>query len=80
VINVYSTLLLGGEEMNKRFWLIQKRMEAGYTQKAFAAKLGMHVNQYNAYENGRVSPQVDQQLRIANALGFDVSLWYENEK
>ena len=66
--------------MNKRFWLIQKRMEAGYTQKAFATKLGMHVNQYNAYENGRVSPQVDQQLRIANALGFDVKLWYENEK
>lgn len=65
--------------MNKRFWLIQRRMEAGYSQKDFAAKLGMHVNQYNAYENGRVRPRADQQLRIANALGFDVKLWYENE-
>lgn len=64
----------------KRFWLIMKRMEAGYTQKDFAKSIGMHVTQYRAYENGRVFPRNDQQLRIANALGFDVELWDENER
>ena len=66
--------------MKKRFWLIQKRMEAGYTQKDFAKSIGMHETQYRTYENGHVFPRSDQQLRIANALGFDVHLWYENEK
>lgn len=55
-------------------------MEAGYTQKAFAKHIGMHETQYRAYENGHVFPRSDQQLRIANALDFDVMLWYENEK
>lgn len=64
----------------KRFWLIQIRMMAGYTQLAFAEKVGMHVTQYRAYENGHVMPRNDQRLRIANALNFDVNLWEENEE
>ena len=66
--------------MNKLFWLMRLRMEAGLTQMELAEKAGMNVRQYNNYENGRVNPHAAQRLRIADALGFDVSLWYENEK
>lgn len=65
--------------MNKLFWLIRLRMEAGLTQQQLAEKSRMNVRQYNDYENGRVNPRAAQRLRIADALGFDVSLWYENE-
>ena len=64
--------------MNKLFWLLRLRMDAGLTQKQLAEKAGMSMRQYNDYENGRVKPQAAQQLRIADALGFDVELWYKN--
>jgi len=66
--------------MKKRFWLIQRRMKAGFTQRDFSKHIGMHETQYRAYENGHVFPRSDQQLRIAKALNFDVKLWYTNEE
>lgn len=65
--------------MKTLFWLLRLRMEAGLTQQQLAEKAGMNVRQYNDYENGRVTPRTAQKVRIADALGFDVSLWYENE-
>lgn len=66
--------------MKTLFWLLRLRMEAGLTQQQLAEKAGMNVRQYNDYENGRVTPRAAQKVRIADALGFDVALWYENEK
>ena len=66
--------------MSTLFWLKLIRNERGLTQQELADKIGITREQINHYENGRVTPQALNKYKIAQALDFDVSLWYENEK
>jgi transcriptional regulator with XRE-family HTH domain len=45
------------------------RRNSGHNQKDFALSLGVDRSQYNKYEKGRHTPDIDQADRILRALG-----------
>lgn len=51
------------------------RMEALYSQKAFAQVIGISQNHYSNIENGVRRPSPEVAKRIADVLGFG-SEWY----
>jgi transcriptional regulator with XRE-family HTH domain len=54
------------------------REDRGYTQESFAKHLGIGWCQYNNYERGKVVPQLNQLVQIAEAL--DISIDYLTAK
>lgn len=55
--------------------LKKMRMEALYSQKAFAQVIGISQNHYSNIENGVRRPSPEVAKRIADVLGFG-SEWY----
>jgi len=58
------------EKMGHGFIVL--RMLTGMSQAELASKAGIRANQVSRYETGQVLPQIDQLMKILNALGTDV--------
>lgn len=63
-----------------RDWLVAIRKERGMTQKYVAEKIGLAQASYCTIEKGRTNPTVNTAKAIAAVLGFDWTLFYEDEK
>lgn len=60
----------------KRNWLRVARAELGLTQEEAADLCGISRQSYSAYENGRQNPHATTAKRVAEKMGFEVSLWH----
>ncbi len=61
-----------------RKWLRKKRQEYGYTQEEIAFKANISQNHYSAIETGIRNPSVVTAKKIAEVLGFDWTLFFNN--
>lgn len=72
---------MGGEnKVNKRDWLIQRRVEQGYTQKDLAKKLNVSNRTISKVELGLGNPSGQLAVKWAMVLGFDMTYFYINQK
>jgi len=55
------------------------RQSAGYTQEEFAYKAGLDRSYYGAVERGERNLSVLNLLKIAQALGVDVGVLFEDD-
>lgn len=62
-----ATLVINAGELRSR------RLLAGLTQAALAAKVGVHPITLVRYETGKMQPRPDTAQRIARALGVEIS-------
>jgi transcriptional regulator with XRE-family HTH domain len=62
-----------------REWLRQARESAGLTQKQLGEKVNKNITTIGKYENGTRRPSYEVAKRIASILGFDWTLFFENE-
>lgn len=71
----------GGEKMTKGVKLmISKRKEAGITQEKLADELGIITRStIGSIEIGLIKPSIRSAKAIANYLGFDWTLFFEEE-
>ncbi|WP_228995168.1 helix-turn-helix domain-containing protein [Streptomyces sp. DH8] len=49
------------------------RIAAGYTQEATAIRAGVSLDTYNRIEQGHASPKLDTLIKIADAIGVELS-------
>ena len=63
-----------------REWLIQKRKHAGLTQSDLARMAGITQPSYNAIELGKSFPKLETAKRIASALDFRWTRFFEEEE
>lgn len=61
----------------RRTWLV--RIRGDRSQQAIAARCGISQNFYSWIERGERNPSVEVAKKIASALGFDWTLFYEDE-
>lgn len=61
-----------------RDWLVERRGKMTQAQLARSAKISQ--NYYSCIENGERRPSVDVAKRIAGVLGFEWTMFFENEK
>jgi putative transcriptional regulator len=62
--------------MGKREWLISIRNELNMSQQEAADKAGISRSAYAGYETGRRDPEIDNAISVANALGFEWTLFF----
>ncbi|MGD9678395.1 MAG: helix-turn-helix domain-containing protein [Vulcanibacillus sp.] len=62
----------------QRNWLIQLR--GNNTQRKIAEQCGISQNFYSWIESGDRTPSVKVAKKIANILGFDWTLFYQEEQ
>lgn len=62
-----------------RMWLKTMRNDQGLTQKEVAEKVGILQQTYNYIETGKRRPSVEKAKKIAEVLGFDWTLFYQDE-
>lgn len=60
-----------------RNWMIERRKILGIKQKTVAAACGISPQMYNAIEAGTRRPSPEKAKKIAEVLGFDWTLFYE---
>lgn len=60
----------------KRNWLIDMRNKKGLKQKELADRCGIRNSFMSMIENGQRDPSGVVALKIAEVLGFDMSLFY----
>ncbi len=60
--------------------LKEYRNEAGMSQVDLATKVGVKPNAISQYESGVRSPKIKIGKKIAEVLGFDWKLLYEDEE
>ena len=65
--------------MSERTWLIEARKKAMLNQKEAACRSGISQPSYCAIEKGKSSPRVLIAKKIAEVLGFDWTLFYEDK-
>lgn len=65
--------------MEIRHWLKDIRISQELTQEQVAVKAGMASSTYAMYEQGRRKPNVDAAMKIAGALGFEWTIFFEQE-
>lgn len=65
--------------MDKRDWLVSIRMQLGMTQEQVASKAGIERSTYSQYELGRRTPDVNNAKNVANALGFDWTIFFASQ-
>lgn len=75
IINVDNMSTPGGVKMFK--WLVKKRESKGITQAQLAIICGVDVTMISHIENGKRRPSVEVAKKIAEALNFDWTLFYE---
>lgn len=63
-----------------RTWLRNKRTSKNVTQAALASQVGISRTMITEIENGKANPSVDVAKRIAAVLGFDWTLFYEDDE
>lgn len=63
-----------------RNWLIAIRESCKYSQKEVAELSGISQPSYSNIENGERNPAVETAKKIAKALHFDWTRFYEDEK
>ena len=59
-------------------WIIQMRKETGLSQYKMAELSGISQSFYAAIETGRRSPSIKVAKRIAEVLGFEWTLFFED--
>lgn len=62
-----------------REWLKKKRIEAGFTQEKVANKAGIARTTYAMIEQGEREPSVEVAAKIANALKFKWTIFFESK-
>lgn len=62
-----------------RNWLITIRAERGISQKDVAAAAGISQPSYCDIEKGNQNPRVETAKKIAAALGFEWTRFYEED-
>ena len=65
------------QQLGKRIRTL--RQSAGYTQEEFAYKAGLDRSYYGAVERGERNLSVLNLLKIAEALGVDVGVLFEDQ-
>lgn len=65
--------------LKKRTWLFDRRNTLGLSTYKVAKKCGISQSFYSGVENGVRDPSVPMAKNIADALGFDWSLFYPDE-
>lgn len=64
-------------ENKKRIWLMERRKVAGFkSSRSFAQSIGLSPSYYYEIESGVKKPGGRTAFLIANALGFDMSVFY----
>ena len=63
-----------------RQWLKELRKQSGLSQCGVAEKSGISQNYYSTIETGERNPAVETAKKIAEALHFDWTRFYEDEK
>lgn len=66
--------------MNKRDWLIQRRVERGYSQVELAKRLNVSHQTISHVENGLRNPSGTLAMNWAMVLGFDMTYFFINQK
>ncbi|MGE7121837.1 helix-turn-helix transcriptional regulator [Peribacillus sp. NPDC046944] len=64
--------------MEQRTWLLDKRNKAKLTQEEVAVIAQIRRPYYTQIESGVRSPSVKVAKEIANAIGFEWTLFFEN--
>ncbi len=62
----------------ERAWLIAIRENSGISQKCVSEQIGVSQPSYSNIENGKRTPSVRVAKKIAAALGFDWTQFYED--
>lgn len=60
--------------------LREYRIKAGVTQAELAGKIGVKPNAISQYESGTRTPKIKTGKKIAEILGFDWQLLYEDDE
>lgn len=72
--------MIGGEHMNnRREWLIGLRIQSGLTHQEVADLAEIDRSYYTQIENGNRNPRVPTAQKIAEALKFEWTLFF-NQK
>lgn len=62
-----------------RIWLLKIRKQLKLTHFEVALKSGIKRQYYGMIENGKSNPSVEVAKKIAEQLGFDWTLFFENK-
>ncbi|EOS7997966.1 helix-turn-helix transcriptional regulator [Enterococcus hirae] len=62
-----------------RKWLIEKREKQNLTQEKVAKKSGIQRSYYSMIENGKRSPSPYVAMKIATALCFDWTIFFNQQ-
>lgn len=62
---------------NKRTWLREKRLKAGYTQERLAIAVNTCLSEIAKIESGARTPKGPLAIRISKLLNFDIEKFYE---
>lgn len=62
-----------------RNWLLEIRKSRGYTHAQVAKETGIKRQYFGMIESGRSNPSVEVAKRIASVLGFEWTLFFDNE-
>lgn len=65
--------------MNKRYWLISQRNSKGFTQCIVARKCNISREYYTMIELGSRNPSPSVAQRVAEALEFDWTIFFEDK-
>ncbi len=64
----------------KRIWLINSRINQGFTREKLAKILQVSETAYIAYELGTRTPRPNRAKLLASILGFDWTRFYSEEE
>lgn len=64
---------------NKRTWLQEKRIKKEMNHEQVAQEAGIQRAYYTMIENGNRDPSVEVAKRIAQALGFNWIIFFEDQ-
>ncbi len=62
-----------------RYWLKEIRIKCGYTVKSLATDVGISESYYEKIERGERNAPVKTAKKIAEVLGFDWQIFFEEE-
>jgi transcriptional regulator with XRE-family HTH domain len=61
-------------------WLIEARTKLGITKTALAIKVDVDKSAIGKYERGERRPSIDTAKKIADALGFDWTRFFDESQ
>lgn len=66
--------------MTKREWLKEARNAKGHTLMTLAKEIGCSFSHISDIENGRRRPSGPMAYKLANALGFEMTKFFEGSE